>query len=244
MIDSLELIRRAQIIQDSGPIYNEFNADAVVLEPWNAYSSLIFFVPVIFWIFRLRGEYSQHGIILALLPFLFLNGLGSTLFHAFRAHNAWLFLDFMPASFMSIILSTYFWTKLVNKWYWGLLVVIGFYVVAIFSINGLTQIEGMEEMAPNIGYFFVGCSIFFPILVYLKRLRWKYTYLVLLSILFLGLALLCRTLDYPTPNPFPEALPQGTHFLWHVFSSFAVFTMGYFVYNTKKLDLARRDSIR
>lgn len=92
MIDSLELIHRKEQIFDRGPMYNEFVHDALIHEPWNAYSSLFFFIPVIFWLIYLRGKYRTYGIITALLPVLFLNGLGSTLFHAFRASN-WFLLD-------------------------------------------------------------------------------------------------------------------------------------------------------
>lgn len=235
VIDSLEIARRQAIIQDNGPIYNEFIHDSLIHEPWNAYSSLFFFIPVVFWIFYLRGQYRDHKIIVAILPLLFLNGLGSTLFHAFRASNFFLLLDWMPASIMSLILSTFFWTKIVKKWYLGLLCVLGFYFLAGFTITNFLSRENLG-LAPNIGYFFVGCSFFIPILVNLYRNSMKYWYHIALSFLFLVLSLVCRTLDYPTPNPFGEHLPQGTHFLWHVFSSFAVFSMGFYIYLTNRLE--------
>ena len=72
-------------IRDSGPFYHEFHADAFIKEPWNAYSSLFFLVPVIFWVWKLRGQYRENLIITLMLPLLFLNGIGSTLYHAFRA---------------------------------------------------------------------------------------------------------------------------------------------------------------
>ena len=124
MLDSLEIASRALEIADGGPIYYEFIHGATVKEPWNAWSSLFFFVPIVYWIWRLRGEYRENLIIVAILPFLFLNGLGSTLFHAFRSDPFYLLLDWLPASLMVITISTYLWTKLLRKWYFALLSVL------------------------------------------------------------------------------------------------------------------------
>lgn len=233
MIDSLEIAKRLLFIQDNGPIYNEFIYEADVHEPWNAYSSLFFFVPIIFWIWKLRGEYKNHLIIVALLPLLFLNGLGSTLFHAFRSNSLLFILDWLPASLMSIILGVYFWSKVVKKWWLGLLIVMGFYLISSLTLTALNDIQKFKSVAPNIAYSFVGLMFFIPILILLKRNKYKFVRYIILTFLFLTLALLFRALDYPTPNPF-SWLPQGTHFLWHVFSSFAVFSLGFFIFKTNQ----------
>lgn len=234
MVDSLEIASRRLVITDSGPIYNEFVHNSVVHEPWNAYSSLFFFIPIFFWIWKLKGAYRQHKIIVALLPLLFLNGMGSTLFHAFRTEPAFLLMDWLPASLMSMTLTAYFWTQVWKKWYWGILTVAGFYGMAFITINLLNSFSYIESFAPNIGYFFVGCALFIPIGIILYRNQFRYFQLIVLTVIFLVLALTCRILDYPTPNLFPELLPQGTHFLWHIFSSFAVFSLGFFIYKTNQ----------
>jgi len=229
MIDSLELIHRKQQIFDHGPMYNEFVHGTLIHEPWNAYSSLCFFIPVIFWLIYLRGKYRTYGIITALLPLLFLNGLGSTLFHAFRASNWFLLLDWLPAALMTLILSIYFWHRITHKVWKAIGVVLGFYALAFTMVKVLSQQTGLS--GPSIGYFFTGAAFLVPVIIDLKRNQWKHAGLYLLSLLFLVLALLFRILDYPTPNPFTW-LPQGTHFLWHVTSSLAVFTLGFYIYKT------------
>jgi hypothetical protein len=229
MIDSLELIHRKQQIFDQGPMYNEFVHDALIHEPWNAYSSLCFFIPVIFWLIYLRGKYRTYGIITALLPLLFLNGLGSTLFHAFRASNWFLLLDWLPAALMTLILSIYFWHRITHKVWKAIGVVLGFYALAFTMVKVLSEQTGLS--GPSIGYFFTGAAFLVPVIIDLKRNQWKHAGLYLLSLLFLVLALFFRILDYPTPNPFTW-LPQGTHFLWHVMSSLAVFTLGFYIYKT------------
>jgi len=229
MIDSLELVHRKQQIFDHGPMYNEFVHDALIHEPWNAYSSLCFFIPVVFWLIYLRGKYRTYGIITALLPLLFLNGLGSTLFHAFRASNWFLLLDWLPAALMTLILSIYFWHRITHKVWKAIGVVLGFYVLAFTMVKVLSLQTSLS--GPSIGYFFTGAAFLVPVVIDLKRNQWKHVGLYLLSLLFLVLALLFRILDYPTPNPFTW-LPQGTHFLWHGTSSLAVFTLGFYIYKT------------
>ena len=92
-------------IYDSGPLYHEFQFDSWIREPWNAFSSLFFLVPVIFWLWRLRGQYRRYPMIIIFLPFLFLNGIGSSLYHAFRSSDLALMLDWMPAFIMNLLLS-------------------------------------------------------------------------------------------------------------------------------------------
>ena len=229
MIDSLELVHRKQQIFDHGPMYNEFVHDTLIHEPWNAYSSLCFFIPVIFWLIYLRGKYRTYGIITALLPLLFLNGLGSTLFHAFRASNWFLLLDWLPAALMTLILSIYFWYRVTQKLWKAISVVLGFYILAFTMVKILSQQTGLS--GPSIGYFFTGAAFLVPVIIDLKRNQWKHAGLYMVSLFCLVLALLFRILDYPTPNPFAW-LPQGTHFLWHVTSSLAVFTLGFYIYKT------------
>jgi len=229
MIDSLELVHRKQQIFDHGPMYNEFVHDTLIHEPWNAYSSLCFFIPVIFWLIYLRGKYRTYGIITALLPLLFLNGLGSTLFHAFRASNWFLLLDWLPAALMTLILSIYFWHRVTHKVGKAIGVVGGFYALAFTMVKILSQQTGLS--GPSIGYFFTGAAVLVPVMIDLKRNQWKHAGLYVVSLLCLVLALLFRILDYPSPNPFAW-LPQGTHFLWHVSSSLAVFSLGFYIYKT------------
>ncbi|WP_027419177.1 hypothetical protein [Crocinitomix catalasitica] len=230
MIDTLEIVNRLVHITDNGPMYNEFIHDAYIHEPWNAFSSLIFFIPIIYWIWKLHGNYANHKIIVLLLPLLFLNGLGSTLFHSFRNEPAYFILDWLPASLMSFCLACYFWYKVVDNIKRAIILTIAFQCVAVLSTNFLSQIDSLEGFGPNIGYFFVGTSLLIPIIIFLFKTKFKFVNYIILSFIFLSTALICRMLDYPTPNPFPELLPQGTHFLWHIFSSFAVFSMGYYIF--------------
>jgi hypothetical protein len=162
-------------------------------------------------------------IILLILPFLFLNGLGSTLYHGFRDVPFFFYLDFLPASCMSILLSTYLWNHILKNVTKSILTVISFYLIGSFAWYIVVQFEGLQEIGPNIGYLFVGLSFITPIIILLKT-----------GIFSLGFALLFRMLDHPS-ELFSSNLPQGTHFLWHIFTVLAVFFVGYYVYFLAKL---------
>ena len=213
-------------ISDSGPLYHEFEFDSVIREPWNAYSSLFFLVPVLFWVWRLRGQYLKYPMITFLLPLLFMNGIGSAAYHAFRNSEFALLLDWIPPFFMNLFISWYFWNKVIGKPFMAVLAVVGFVMGAYFAIITLTPMFG--DLAANLGYLMIGLCILIPSVTHLVNTGFYQWHFLVLTFVFLGVALLFRSLDYPTPNPLPEMLPQGTHFLWHVTSAFATFTLGYY----------------
>lgn len=228
-LDSLKLVR-TPFIFDEGPMYHEFVADSVVKEPWNAYSSLFFFIPVIYWIWRLKGEYKQNLVLTVLMPLLFLNGLGSTLFHAFRVSDLLLILDWLPAALVVVIITGYLWSKALNSIVLGVVACVFFFFSAGFVFNTIQS----KSLAMNLGYLTEGIGFLTPTIIILFKTKFKDWIHIFLALLCLGLALLFRVLDFPTPNPFPNFMPQGTHFLWHIISSFAVFFLGTYIYRLNK----------
>lgn len=215
------------LIHDFGPHYHEFHPDWLVKEPWNAASSLFFLVPVAYWFYLLRGKYKAYWPITVLLPLLALNGIGSTVYHAFRAHDFWLFLDFIPAAAAMLILTFYLWNRLLGKWYFTMLVVIAF-----MAMRGVPPLvfdfdESDRHIMINIGYFITGLMIMTPVIGLLLKtnfFKWK---LFVASAFFLGMALLFRYID----NTNAPMLPMGVHWLWHVVSACAVFPMGWYIYH-------------
>jgi hypothetical protein len=130
---------------------------------------------------------------------------------------------------MSLSLSVFFWYRVVRRIWLAILVVFGFYGLGISAVMLLKNVVHISS--PSVGYFFSGAAFLVPVIIDLYRNKWRFAGWYVSSLLLLLLSLTFRMLDYPTPNPFPW-LPQGTHFLWHVFSSFAVFTLGFYVYLT------------
>ncbi len=233
----LKLLHWSNEVHDSGPIYHEFHEHSLIKEPWNAASSLFFLVPVFYWFWKLKGQYKEHIIITSVLPLLLLNGIGSTLFHAFRTHNVWLIMDFLPALLMMLVVGVHFWSRVLGSWKKGLLVIPGVFLVLFsFSLllnNGIINIP--RTAAPNVFYTLNGlCVIGIPTFIILYRTKGYKWHLIALTALFLIGAIVFRSLDYSETNPHPpEWLPQGTHFLWHIVSAFAVFSLGWYLYYLK-----------
>ncbi len=223
-------------IHDSGPLYHEFVFDSWIREPWNAISSLFFLVPVFFWLWKLRGQYRTYPMISLFLPLLFLNGIGSATYNAFRSSEIALILDWLPAFVMNLLLSWYLWNKVLRKPIWAAAMVMGFILFAI-AIMGLFG-QSLGDLAANIGYLIIGTCLLIPSGIFLSRTSFYKWELLVSTFLLLGLALVFRSLDFPTPNPFPVLLPQGTHFLWHTTSALAVFTLGFYFKHVKDREIA------
>ena len=216
------------LLQATLHIYHEFHPEGLIKQPWNTYSSLVFFIPVIYWLYKLKGQYKTYWVVTSILPLLFLNGLGSTLFHARNGGMAFMMLDVLPPLLMLVFLTVFMWRQSVKS-YW----VAGAVLLAFLSLNfgNMAYHSQINQMARGVNIFYLinGTMVATPILLWLAKRGWHGWQSIASAATLIGLALIFRTLDYPTPNPFPEALPQGTHFLWHVTSALAVFPLGNFL---------------
>ena len=208
-------------------MYQEFHPDYLIEQPWNAVSSLVFFIPVTYWILKLKPNFRKYPVLTAILPLLFLNGLGSTLFHAFKPNIVFGLLDALPPMIMVIFLSSYFWRKVTLSWTVGLLIVFGCYVFNFCLMYVLYAVFGFKG-AFNVSYLISGLTLLVPVVMFLIKTRWQRWNLIVLAVTYIGLALVFRVLDRVVPVYLP-ALTQGTHFLWHIFSAFAVFPLGKFL---------------
>ncbi|MEO1655950.1 MAG: hypothetical protein AAFU64_20580, partial [Bacteroidota bacterium] len=93
------------VLPDGGPIYAETNLQHMFVEPWNAISSLSFFIPVFYWAGTLIKKYRSYPFLSFCIPLMALGGLGSTLYHAFRNSYFLLLLDVMPILLLTLAVS-------------------------------------------------------------------------------------------------------------------------------------------
>ncbi|MBN2747790.1 MAG: hypothetical protein JXR34_13770, partial [Bacteroidales bacterium] len=163
------ILNPRDFIYDSGPLYHEFHFDSWIKEPWNAYSSLFFLLPVLFWLWKLRGQYLKYPMITILLPLLFLNAIGSTVYHAFRASNLALMLDWMPAMIMNTILCWYFWNKIIKKPLISGGIVLTFFMLSGFIMSNFAATLG--DRAINLSYLLIGLGFLIPMLIFLFNTR-------------------------------------------------------------------------
>jgi len=201
---------------DGGPVYAESGGEGFLVEPWNALTSLLMLIPVIYWLWKLRIETGTYKFMLYIIPLMALGGIGSTLFHGFRASIAFLIMDVAPSALLTLSLAIYFWYKLLKKWYWVLIL-----FVPMFLVRFLVFAMLPEHAAINLSYAITGITILLPIPVLLYRLNYKGLWPIALSLFSFGLALMFREADARAAMYFSI----GTHFLWHVFSAIG----GYFI---------------
>ncbi len=208
---------------DGGPSYAETNLQHKIVEPWNAVSSLAILLPALYWAMRIRRNYRNFPLLSLCLPLLFLGGLGSTLFHAFRNHRIWLLLDVTPSALLTLLLALFFWMKVLPKKWLALPL-----LLALFLIRMWVWQVFPSHAAINASYLLTGIAFFVPLLLLLSRTQWIGVQNIGLSIFFLVLSLLFRQLDQQEAAV--AVLPMGTHFLWHIFSGVGAYYLGLYLY--------------
>jgi hypothetical protein len=214
---------------DGGPVYQETDTSRWIVEPWNAISSLFILLPAVYWAIKLRGKFREYPFIAFCIPLLFLGGLGSTLYHAFRSSRLLLLLDVTPTAILTIALAVYFWAKVLPRWWWALLIVGGSLLLRVWLWNLLPSQAGV-----NASYAISGSIIFIPTLLLLYQTRLASSQYIFISVLFFSLSLLFRYSDvWELP-----LLPMGTHFLWHICSGIGAFFLAEYLY---KVHLDDRD---
>lgn len=223
MIQETEVINDR--LPDGGPIYHETNLDNFIVEPWNAFSSLLFLIPVIYFLIILRGKYKEYPFVIFICsPLLFFGGIGSTLYHAFRDYQAFFYLDVLPIILLTLIVSIYFLYKIMPHWWYVVIILLLSFLLRYYAINGLPTQTGI-----NLMYFITGTLIFVPaIIILIKTNLYQYIWLVL-TVVFFAFALFFRYYD----DVEKQFLETGTHWLWHLFCSAGSLTLGYYLIKIK-----------
>jgi len=217
----------------AGPIYIETDFGRWLVEPWNAASAALFLLVTGYWLWRLRGRYREHAFLTACLPFIAIGGIGGTVYHAFRGHPVWLFMDWMPIAILCIATAVYLWARLLRRWWYSLLIIpglFGFWTL-LFGVLGGT---GRRDLAIGINYSVLAAVIGLPALGVLWKTGWRNAHLPALAVLFFALAVTSRQLDSLAVSTdrtwMTRWLPMGTHFLWHVFGAGAAHCVAAFLF--------------
>jgi len=217
-----------QYLEDGGPVYAETNIYSFIVEPWNSISSLAIVIPAIYWAAKLKFNYKDYPFLFYSIPLLILGGLGSTLYHAFRNSEWLLYMDVFPTAVLTLSVGIYFWNKILKNWWQTAFIIIP---ITIFRISLFELIKG--ELAVNLSYFITGTLIFLPILIYLIKHNFRYSYSIIMSCALLSIALYFREIDLYSQG----FIPIGTHFIWHILSGIGAYYLGEYLYLLKKEEL-------
>lgn len=215
-------------LPDGGPHYTETDLSQFIVEPWNAFSSLLYLIPVIYFLILLRGEYKNNKILLVSMPFLAIGGIGSTLFHAFRQSKYLLYMDFVPIIILGIIISVFFWYKIL-----GHKVLVACIIILSFLLRMAVMNIFSGHLAININYFISGCMMFVPALIILLKTRYRAVQHLLASISLFIISLYFRAADANPHLPFEF----GVHWLWHLFSAAGALFLAFYIYYINKIEL-------
>lgn len=213
---------------DGGPIYAETGGEGLLVEPWNSLTSLLMLIPVIYWLYRIWKDAGTYKFMMYAIPLMALGGIGSALFHGFRAHVAFLIMDVAPSAILTLSLAIYFWYKLLRKWYYVLILFIPMLLVRFLVFNLLPG-----HAAINVSYAISGLTILLPVPFLLYRMNFKGSWSIGLTLFCFGLALMFREADGRAAAYFTI----GTHFLWHVFSAVGGYFMLQYLYIFRKAEL-------
>jgi hypothetical protein len=207
-------------IIDKGPIYRETkDLSLLIVEPWNAWSSLTFLIPVLIFLWRLRGNYSQYSFIVWFCcPLLVLGGLGSTFFHAFRTSYLLLLMDALPIILLVLGIGIWMWLKVLPKKIYLIWILVVF--VGLIVLSGLL-LEGQDRISAS--YFFRGWLLLLPCYLFLRKTHYKDAGKFFIALLFFVFALIFRFTD---EKVYFSMMPWGTHWLWHVSTAFGAYFLG------------------
>lgn len=217
----LHLIEPAAYLPDGGGIYAETNIDDIIVEPWNALSSLFLIVPSAYLLLKLRGSYRRHPFLMFCALLLALGGLGSTLYHALRNSPLFLYMDVLPALLLTLSVGAYFWYRVLKNG-WIVALIMGGSVLLRFWL----LINLPNPLSTNLSYLVSGIVIFVPTLLLLFATRFRQSHLIVAAISLLAVSLLFRRLD----KELIDVFPMGTHFLWHIFSAAGAFFLAEYLH--------------
>ena len=210
-------------VPDHGPIYRETtDLSQLIVEPWNAFSSLTFLIPAFIFLWQLRGQYKEQAFIVYFcIPLLVFGGLGSTLFHAFRSSGWLLLMDVLPIVLLVLGISIVMWLKVLPKKWLLIPILVAFFGLSYLATAGL---EGQDRISA--GYVVRGTMLLLPCLLFLLRSRFRHSVLFFSACFALILALLFRFTDEKVHIDF---MPWGTHWLWHVSTAVGGYFLGLYL---------------
>jgi hypothetical protein len=221
-------------LTDGGPRYQETPRDpanlppGTVAEPYNAVTAALFFVIVIFWMIRLRGRYSRYHFLTSMLPILLAGGIGGTLYHALRNNRLYFLLDVIPISLLGLAGSIYLTIRLGRGVGFLKVGLIALGLIGAYAATNAFVFRAIHWDNPNIrvnlSYLSLAAVLVVPIVATLIRTRFRHASWVLAGLTCFGHAWFFRLVD----NTGLINLPQGTHWLWHIYG--AATTMFLFEY--------------
>ncbi|MFT5487243.1 MAG: hypothetical protein ACI9JL_003638 [Paracoccaceae bacterium] len=195
-------------------IYCERIGPGLWAEPFNAVTNLAFIIAAFFlvrMILRADAVVRRDPAVWVLTGLVFVIGIGSGLFHTFASRWA-LLMDVIPIAFFILIYTWYAVRRLAGAPVWVSVLSVAAVLGLAMAIPLLTGLRG--------GTYFAALAALVVIGGYLKFRRGHAGGPALLVAAgTFAVSLTFRTID----APLCEAVPVGTHFMWHMLNGCVLF---------------------
>jgi len=197
---------------DGGIIYTETDMHRIVPEPLNTVTAGCFMIIAVYWLIRLNG-FSIKSLFLSIATYILLIGsIGGTAYHGLRLYRFFILMDWVPIVILCMLACAYFWAKVLKKWVYSAVVIFLIFLLQFFIRRYMEQHNHLD-WGISINYGLMALMVITPLLIYLSRTRFNYSFLVFPAIICFAMALFFRVSDGW------HLLPVGTHFLWHTLAA-------------------------
>ncbi len=208
---------------DFGPIYVETNMARFPVEPWNTFSNLIFLAALVVYAFRTRLDFRRYPVLVLGMPVLLVGFVGGTMYHATRAANLWLLMDFIPIAVLALFAAYHFWLRVVGS---RLLAGVLIFLPPLLMDLVHHQVEMGRQLHISLGYISQALTILIPAFLFCRSQRYRYGRLLAAAFLCFAGAISFRLLDGA------RLLPMGTHFLWHLLGGCSSMLLMEYIYRS------------
>ncbi len=196
-------------------LYCERTDASLWSEPFNALSNGAFLIAALYAYTTWRKAGGADRMALALIALIATIGVGSFLFHIFA--NGWsMMADVLPITVFIYAMFALVFYRYVGLGFWGTLLSLALFFAATLLLE--------RTLAPLLG----GSAGYAPALIamagvgfYLRGRAHHYAGTILFAAAVFALSLTLRTLDIPAC----EAIPAGTHMLWHMLNAVVLATL-------------------
>lgn len=230
-----------RVERDGGGYYTETNLDRLIVEPLNGISAAFFLVIVaIFWM-RIKDNWRDHQFMALCIPILTIGGVGGTIYHLFRIHRFFLFMDWVPILILCLLASFVFYLRSGGRWQIALAVIAGYFVLTFVLFGYVQELGYPIQPIVNINYATMALLVLIPIYLVLYKTQFYQRQWVIYALLSFLAAILFRMLD-STEWVKSNLEGIGTHFLWHTFGALACYAVFQYVYELDQLEKINRVS--
>lgn len=218
----MHLREEVKYLADGGPVYQETNLEAFIVEPWNTASAAIFMGIALYWLIKLKGNYQNYLFLSVSMVILGIGGFGGALYHGLRTSFLFLMMDVLPILGLGLAASAFLWSRLLKK-PWKTVSVLSLFVIVHIVLHSLP--DGNQDLLASLGYVNIGLMILIPLVGVLMKTKFRYGWFVIAALLFFALALTFRVMDFNE-----QLLYMGTHWLWHIFGALTAFVLTHYFY--------------